>query len=249
MPDAIAIARVLHEFVKERGCGKGVRAEIGLLGSSRQSFGGRDERTMSTPLRRHVVDMPFFQPLRRRLTGGHHGHVYQCGLEAIIAFGYLIHSIARLLPIHFPPLLPSHSMAHNTNSYRLLVTLRGQHGDTIACIQFSPCGGYLVTGGDDLRMNVFDCANNFRNILSISSTSAASAICWNPDKPRSCFVGYSSGAIVSHTFGSDQEEWAAEILLFNGHCRVVALAWDKILAVATERNVFLINDIKAGESV
>ncbi|KAF9790748.1 WD40-repeat-containing domain protein [Thelephora terrestris] len=137
-------------------------------------------------------------------------------------------------------------MAHdNSNPYRLLVTLNGQHTDTITCMQFSPCGEYLVTGADDLRMNVFDCADNFKNILSISSTSPASAICWDPEKPRSCFVGYSSGAVVSHTFGKDQEEWAAEILLFNGRCRVVALAWDSMLAVATERNVFLINDIKA----
>ena len=136
---------------------------------------------------------------------------------------------------------------HNTNSYELLATLSGQHDDTIACIQFSPCGGYLVTGGDDLRMNVFDCTNRFRNILSIRSTSPASAICWDPTKPKSCFVGYSSGAVVSHTFGDDSEEWAAEILLFNGRCRVVALALDKTLAVATERNVSLIRDVRTGE--
>lgn len=149
-----------------------------------------------------------------------------------------------------PPPPPPPSMAYdNANSYRLLVTLNGQHDDTITCMQFSPCGEYLVTGADDLRMNVFDCANNFKNILSISSTSPASAICWDPDRPKTCFMGYSSGAVVSHTFGSGQEEWAAEILLFNGRCRVVALAWDNMLAVATERNVFLINDIKAGESV
>jgi WD40 repeat protein len=133
------------------------------------------------------------------------------------------------------------------NPYNLLATLNGQHDDTIACMQFSPCGQYLVTGGDDLRMNIFDCANKFRNILSISSTSPASAICWDPTKPKSCFVGYGSGAVVSHTFGNDSEEWAAEISLFNGRCRVVALAWDKALAVATERNVCLIKDIKASE--
>lgn len=135
----------------------------------------------------------------------------------------------------------------NANPYRLLATLDGQHDDTIACMQFSPCGEYLVTGADDLRMNVFDCGNNFKNILSISSTSPASAICWDPNKPRSCFVGYSSGAVVSHTFGNDQEEWAAEILLFNGRCRIVALGWDSVLAIATERNVFLVNDVKASE--
>ena len=140
------------------------------------------------------------------------------------------------------------SMAYdNANPYRLLATLDGQHDDTIACMQFSLCGEYLVTGADDLRMNVFDCGNNFKNILSISSTSPASAICWDPNKPRSCFVGYSSGAVVSHTFGNDQEEWAAEILLFNGRCRIVALAWDSVLAIATERNVFLVNDVKASE--
>lgn len=60
-------------------------------------------------------------------------------------------------------------------------------------------------------------------------------------------MGYSSGAVVSHTFGNDQEDWAAEILLFNGRCRVMSLAWDNVLAVATERNVFLINDIKASK--
>lgn len=136
---------------------------------------------------------------------------------------------------------------HNVNPYSLLATLSGQHNDTIACMQFSPCGEYLVTGGDDLRMNVFDCAGRFRNILNISSTSPASAICWDPTKPKSCFVGYSSGAVVSHTFGNDSEEWAAEILLFNGRCRVVALAWDKVLAVATEKNVCLVREIKASE--
>ena len=136
---------------------------------------------------------------------------------------------------------------HSANSYKLLATLSGQHDDTIACMQFSPCGEHLVTGGDDLRMNVFDCTSKFRNILSISSTSPASAICWDPTKPKSCFVGYSGGAVVSHTFGNNSEEWAAEILLFNGRCRVVALAWDKALAIATERNVCLIKDIKAGE--
>lgn len=137
---------------------------------------------------------------------------------------------------------------NNTHTYRLLATLNGQHSDTVTCIQFSPCGEYLITGGDDLRMNVFDCSNNFKNILSVDSTSPASAICWNPNKPKSCFVGYSGGAVVSHTFGNDLEEWAAEILLFNGRCRVIALAWDKMLAVATERNVFLIKDIKASMS-
>jgi WD40 repeat protein len=136
----------------------------------------------------------------------------------------------------------------NANSYRLLATLNGQHNDTITCMRFSPCGEYLVTGADDLRMNIFDCADNFRRILSISSTSPASAICWDPDKPKSCFVGYSSGAVVSHAFGNNQEEWAAEILLFNGRCRVVALAWGNLLAVTTERNVFLINDMKASKS-
>jgi WD40 repeat protein len=140
------------------------------------------------------------------------------------------------------------SMAErNSSSYDLLTTLDGQHDDTIACMQFSPCGEYLVTGGDDLRMNVFDCTNKFTNILSIRSTSPPSAVCWDPTKPKSCFVGYSSGAVVSHTFGNDSEEWAAEILLFNGRCRVVALAWDKVLAVATERSVCLIKDIKASE--
>ena len=133
------------------------------------------------------------------------------------------------------------------NSYSLQATLSSQHDDTIACMQFSPCGKYLVTGGDDLRMNVFDCTSKFGNILSISSTSPASAICWDPTKPKSCFVGYSSGAVVSHTFGNDSKEWAAEILLFNGRCRVVDLAWDKTLAVATERNVCLIKDIRASE--
>lgn len=140
---------------------------------------------------------------------------------------------------------------NNANGYRLLASLDRQHDDTIACMQFSPCGEYLVTGGDDLRMNVFECANNFKNILSISSTSPASTICWDPTKPKSCLVGYSSGAMVSHTFGNCQEEWAAEILSFNGRCRVVALAWDNVLAVATERNVFVINHInhiKASES-
>ena len=135
----------------------------------------------------------------------------------------------------------------NANPYTLLATLDDQHDDTIACMQFSPCGQYLVTGGDDLRMNVFDSTNVFRNILSISSTSPASTICWDPTKPKSCFVGYSSGAVVSHTFGNNSEEWAAEILLFNGRCRVVDLAWDRMLAVATERNVCLIRDIKASE--
>ena len=129
--------------------------------------------------------------------------------------------------------------------YHLLATLEGQHSDTVACMQFSPCGGYLVTGGDDLKMNVFDCTNKFKNILSITSTSSPSAICWNPTKSKSCFVGYSTGAVVSHTFGKDSEEWAANILLFNGLCRVVALAWGKTLAIATERNVCLIKDIKA----
>ena len=68
-------------------------------------------------------------------------------------------------------LLPLSMVHDNANSYRLLVTLSDQHDDTIACMQFSPCGEYLVTGADDLQMNVFDCGNNFKNILSISSTS------------------------------------------------------------------------------
>lgn len=139
-------------------------------------------------------------------------------------------------------------MTYSDANYRLLATLNGQHNDTIACMQFSPCGEYLVTGGDDLRMNVFHCTDNFKNILSIDSTSPASAICWNPTTPKSCFVGYSGGAIVSHTFGNYQEDWAGEILLFNGRCRVVSLAWDNLLAIATERNVFLIDVTKTGES-
>jgi WD40 repeat protein len=161
--------------------------------------------------------------------------------------GYLTHA-----PIVYPlsAFPSSHSMARdNANPCHLLATLDDQHDDTIAFMQFSPCGEYLVTGGDDLRMKVFDCANNFENILSVSSTSPASTICWDPNMPKSFFVGYSTGAVVSHTFGNDQDEWAAEILLFNGRCRVVALAWDNMLAVATERNVFLINNIKASESV
>ena len=141
---------------------------------------------------------------------------------------------------------PFSIMAHNsTKPYR---TLSGQHNDTITCMQFSPCGKYLVTCSDDLRMNIFDCVNDFENILNINSTSPASAICWDPSKTKSFFVGYSTGEIVSHTFGNGQEDWVAEILLFNGRCRIVAMAWDSMLAVATQRNVFLINDIKAGES-
>jgi WD40 repeat protein len=135
----------------------------------------------------------------------------------------------------------------NTNSYNLLATLEGRHKDTIACMQFSPCGAYLVTCGDDLRMNIFDCANEFKNILEIDSTAPPSAICWNPIKPKSFFVGYSVGAVACHKFGDIPEEWASQILVFNGHCRVVALAWDKKLAVATERNVHLIKDIDASE--
>ena len=135
----------------------------------------------------------------------------------------------------------------STNSYSLLATLEGQHTDTVSCMQFSPCGRYLVTGGDDLRMNVFDCTNEFENILSVTSTASPSAICWNPTKSKCCFVGYSAGAVVYHTFGKDSNEWTATILTFKGFSRIVSLAWGATLAVATERNVCLIKDIKPSE--
>lgn len=148
---------------------------------------------------------------------------------------YLIPYLYRLSPF-----MSAHSS--HQRSYRLVKALGDFHHDTINFLSFSPCGRFLASGGDDDYMCIYDCSDprNCELSLKIKANSPPSAICWNPTAPISVFVGYGNGAIVKHGVDKEGGGWLPGVLLQNNSDRVVSLAWDQILAVATQSTVYLL---------
>ena len=128
-------------------------------------------------------------------------------------------------------------------SYKLAKALGNSHSDTINFLSFSPCGRFLASGGDDNYMCVYDCSDPRRCevALRIKANSQPSAICWNTSLPISVFVGYGNGGVVKHSICYEEGRWLPGVLLQNGSDRVVSLAWDRILAVATQSAVYIVD--------
>ena len=142
-----------------------------------------------------------------------------------------------------PPDMATLASPNGQSSYRLVQSLKGSHHDTINFLSFSPCGRYLVSGGDDNYMVIFDCSDPRRCevTMRVKANSPPSAACWDPTSPISAFVGYGNGGIVRHRIGNKEEGWVPGVLMQNGCGRVVSLAWDAALAVATQSNVYIVD--------
>lgn len=142
-----------------------------------------------------------------------------------------------------PPDMDTLASPNDQSPYKLVKSLGGFHHDTINFLSFSPCGRYLVSGGDDNYMAIFDCSDPRRCevTMRVKANSPPSAACWDPTTPISAFVGYGNGGIVRHRIGDKEEGWVPGVLMQNGCDRVVSLAWDAALAVATQSNVYIVD--------
>lgn len=127
--------------------------------------------------------------------------------------------------------------------YKLAKSLGNCHHDTINFLSFSPCGRFLASGGDDDYMCIYDCSDprHCEVSLRVKANAQPSAVCWNPTTPVSVFVGYGNGGVVKHCIKHDEGGWLPGVLLHNGSDRVVSLAWDRILAVATQSTVYIVD--------
>lgn len=157
-------------------------------------------------------------------------------------------------PARVAQLLSSHSLSlyslatlmsarpDDTHHYKLAKSL-AYHHDTINFLSFSPCGRFLASGGDDDYMCIYDCSDPRRCELSlrVKANSQPSAICWDPATPISVFIGYGNGGVVKHCIGYEGEAWLPGVILQNSSDRVVSLAWDRNLAVATQSTVYIVN--------
>ena len=137
--------------------------------------------------------------------------------------------------------MPTHS--GDKHPYKLAKALGDSHHDTINFLSFSPCGRFLASGGDDDYMCIYDCSESRHCEVSlrIKANSQPSAICWNPTTPISVFVGYGNGGIVKHGINQGEDGWLPGVLLQNSPDRVVSLVWDRILAVATQSTVYIVD--------
>jgi len=131
----------------------------------------------------------------------------------------------------------------NTPHYKLAKALGNSHHDTINFLSFSPCGRFLASGGDDDYMCIYDCSDprHCEVSLRVKANSQPSAVCWNPTAPISVFVGYGNGGVVKHCISHEEGGWLPGVLLHNGSDRVISLAWDRILAVATQSTVYIVD--------
>lgn len=129
------------------------------------------------------------------------------------------------------------------SSYKLAKSLGSSHHDTINFLSFSPCGRFLASGGDDNYMCIYDCSDprQCEVSLRVKANSQPSAICWNPSTPVSVFIGYGNGGVVKHCINHEEGRWLPGVLLQNGSDRVVSLAWDGILVVATQSTVYIVD--------
>ena len=137
--------------------------------------------------------------------------------------------------------MPAHSSKNP--SYKLAKALGSSHHDTINFLSFSPCGRFLASGGDDNYMCIYDCSDPRQCEISlrVKANSQPSAICWHPSTPPSVFIGYGNGGVVKHSINHEEGGWLPGVLLQNGSDRVVSLAWDGILAVATQSTVYIVD--------
>ena len=131
----------------------------------------------------------------------------------------------------------------NKYPYKLAKALGNPHRDTINFLSFSPCGRFLASGGDDDYMCIYDCSDprHCEVSLRIKANSPPSAICWNPTTPISVFVGYGNGGVVQHCIDKEEGGWLPGVLLQNGPDRIVSLASDQILVVATQSTVYFVD--------
>ena len=92
-------------------------------------------------------------------------------------------------------------------------------------------------------MTILDCSDPRRCevALRVKANSPPSAVCWDPAAPTSAFVGYGNGGIVRHRADNKEEGWVPGVIMQNGCDRVVSLAWDAALAVATQSNVYIVD--------
>lgn len=146
-------------------------------------------------------------------------------------------------PSLYQPLTPMPTHPSDKHTYKLAKALGSSHHDTVNFLSFSPCGRFLASGGDDDYMCVYDCSDPRRCEVSlrIKANSQPSAICWNPTTPISVFVGYGNGGVVQHCISKDRGGWLPGVLLQNGPDRIVSLACDQILVVATRSTVYIVD--------
>ena len=99
-----------------------------------------------------------------------------------------------------PDVLPLHTrFEDNTvmatahlSAYIEVNHLTNGHSDTINALSFSPDGGHLVSGGDDLAMCIWNVPKG-QLLYRLLFDEAVDCVLWHPSHPETVIVGLANG--------------------------------------------------------